>query len=187
MRDDGPLVFPLADILASAPGTERRYPLSAPPVDVADDLYVTAPIDGELRVNRTNRGVIVDVAFRTSINGTCSRCLADLTSPIRTTLREEVLPSLDLLTGAPIDAAAEPDVVRLDDHHRLDLEPLVRDAISLAEPIAPLCRPDCPGLCPDCGERLDGDHAAHEPDAIDPRLAALKGFAVEDDGSGRQG
>lgn len=181
MRDDGPLVFPLADILASAPGTERRYPFAAPAIDVAEDLFLAAPIEGELRVGRTNRGIIVDVAFRTAVTGTCSRCLADLVSPIRTTLREEVLPSLDILTGAPLDPTAEPEVVRLDDHHRLDLEPLVRDAISLAEPIAPLCRPDCPGLCLECGELLDADHAAHEPDDIDPRLAALRGFEASRD------
>ena len=39
----------------------------------------------------------------------------------------------------------------LDDHHELHLEPAVREAISLAEPIAPLCRSDCPGLCDTCG------------------------------------
>ena len=58
-----------------------------------------------------------------------------------------------------------------------ELEPVVRDAISLAEPIAPLCRPDCPGLCETCGLDLTDDPAHEHPDDdIDPRLAALAGL-----------
>jgi len=37
----------------------------------------------------------------------------------------------------------------------LDLLPMVRDAVHLAVPIAPRCRPDCRGLCPDCGADLN--------------------------------
>ena len=72
----------------------------------------------------------------------------------------------------------EPEALRLDDHHELDLEPAIRDAISLAEPIAPLCRPDCPGLCRVCGPDLAADPAhAHPTRSIDPRLAVLAGPA----------
>ena len=63
--------------------------------------------------------------------------------------------------------------VRLSDHHELDLEPVIRDAISLAEPIAPLCRPDCPGLCRVCGQDLATAPGHAHPDEVDPRLAAL--------------
>ncbi len=44
----------------------------------------------------------------------------------------------------------------------------------MAEPIAPLCRPDCRGLCPVCGADLNEDPAhEHRDDPVDPRLAAL--------------
>jgi len=76
----------------------------------------------------------------------------------------------------------EPEVARLSDHHELDVGALVGEAISLAEPIAPLCESDCPGLCIECGERLGPGHAAHETDDVDPRLAALRGFRVDADG-----
>jgi uncharacterized protein len=71
----------------------------------------------------------------------------------------------------------EPETLRLDDHHELDLAETVREAISLAEPIAPLCRPDCRGLCLECGTDLNlwPDHHHHRDD-IDPRLAALASF-----------
>ena len=49
------------------------------------------------------------------------------------------------------------------------MRPLVEEAISLQEPIAPLCEPGCPGLCPECGERLEPGHG-HGDGPIDPRL-----------------
>ena len=87
---------------------------------------------------------------------------------------EEALPSVDLITGAPLDVSAEPEALRLDEHHELDLSEPVREAISLAEPIRPLCRPDCRGLCATCGADLNSDPAHHHDDPqLDPRLAAL--------------
>jgi uncharacterized metal-binding protein YceD (DUF177 family) len=73
---------------------------------------------------------------------------------MRVTIREEVLPSVDPATGRPADMSAEPEVARLSDHHELDLGALAGEAISLNEPIAPLCEAACPGLCITCGERL---------------------------------
>ena len=81
--------------------------------------------------------------------------------------------------GASVDTSDEPEALRLTDHHELDLEPLIRDAIQLAEPIAPVCRPDCPGLCEVCGADLsEPGHVAHEA-PIDPRLEVLRAFAVD--------
>ena len=54
-------------------------------------------------------------------------------------------------------------------------------AVSLEEPIAPLCEPDCPGLCPECGERMEPGHG-HGEEPIDPRLEALRAFRVDGDG-----
>ena len=55
----------------------------------------------------------------------------------------------------------------------IDLEPVVRDAVVLGLPVTPLCRADCAGLCPDCGQRLDDLPAGHTHDKIDPRWAGL--------------
>ena len=85
--------------------------------------------------------------------------------PLQLELHEEFLPSLDIGTGQPLDRSLEPDVPRLSDHHEMDLETLVREAIQLAAPIVPLCRPECEGLCPLCGaDRNLGPHA--HPDKI---------------------
>ena len=179
MTVPAPLVFPLAGLLAEPAGTERRYDVSGAIIPLPDDLRLAEPLEGRVRIDRTNRGVYVEANLRTAVSGTCSRCLRDIDIPTEVELHEEVLPSVDLGSGHAIDLTTEPDVARLSDHHELDLGALVAEAISLNEPIAPLCEPNCPGLCVTCGERLGADHVEHEPDDIDPRLAALQAFRVD--------
>lgn len=175
----GPLTYPLAGLLAQPAGTHVAYPVAGVTIPLDDGPRLTAPIEGVVNVARTNRGVLVNARLRTAIAGSCSRCLIDLEILLELRIAEEVLPSIDFASGAPLDQAAEPDVARLTDHHELELEPLVREAVSLAEPIAPVCRADCPGLCIVCGERLGAGHADHPDDEIDPRLVALRGFRVD--------
>ena len=61
----------------------------------------------------------------------------------------------------------------------LDLEPVLRDAVVLALPQNPLCGPDCPGLCPECGARLADDPDHTHGEAIDPRWSALSQLAEQ--------
>jgi uncharacterized protein len=124
----------------------------------------------------------VDARLVTALAGECARCVRPLVIPIRLRIEEEVLPTIDLASGMPVplEEGADPEAPRLTDHHELELRPLVLEAISLQEPIAPLCEPDCPGLCTECGERLEIDHPAHD-DPIDPRLEALRAFRVDAD------
>lgn len=182
MSGPPPIVYPLAGLLGEPGGTERRFEVHGATIRLPDDLRLTEPLEGTVRITRTNRGVIVDAVLDTAIAGTCSRCLRDIDVPEHVVIKEEVLPSIDIATGRPFDASAEPEVARLTEHHELDLGALAADAISLAEPIAPLCEPSCAGLCIECGERLGPGHVEHDVDDVDPRLAALKGFRV--DGAG---
>ncbi len=175
-----PLTYPLAGLLAKPPGSRQSVEIAGVTIPLDAELHLTDPIEGRLDVARTNRGILVDARLRTAIAGTCSRCLVDIEVPLELRIAEEALPAIDISTGLRLDPTTEPDAVRLTDHHELELEPLVREAISLAEPIAPLCRPDCPGLCAVCGARLGPDHAPHPEDEIDPRLAALRSFRVDD-------
>ena len=175
------LEIPLARFLSDAAGAIRRFELEETTISLDDDLVLAAPIRGGFDISRTNRGIFVRGDLTTALAMECSRCLTPTTVPLEAAIREEVLLAIDPSTGQALDRTAEPDVARLTDHHDLDLEPLLREAISLSTPIAPICRPDCPGLCIDCGERLGDDHPAHEGDDIDPRLAALRGFKVDGD------
>jgi uncharacterized protein len=175
----------VAGLLGEGPGVFLDVEVGDLRIDLGPDLEQGAAIDGTIRLARTNRGLYVTGRLGTSLRESCVRCLAPVDVPIDVVLDEEALPSIDLQSGAPLDAAVDPEVVRLTDHHEIDLEPLLRDAISLAEPIAPLCRPDCPGLCAICGGELAvGDHD-HGERPIDPRLEALRAFRVDgNDGTG---
>jgi len=180
MTAPAPLTFPLAGLLAEPPGSERRYEIHGATIVLPEDMRLTEPLDGELRVSRTNRGVLVDATISTAIAGSCSRCLRDIDVPMTVHIRDEALPSVDVATGHAVDTTDEPDATRLSDHHELDLATLAAEAISLEEPIVALCEESCPGLCVECGQRLGPDHAPHATDDIDPRLIALKGFRAPD-------
>jgi uncharacterized protein len=172
------LSYNVATLLRSAPGTEKRYEIESADLDMYDDLHLAAPIAGEVRLSRTGRSILARASLSTAIETSCSRCLTQIVAPISIEIEEVALPSIDIDTGQPVEPDEEPDALRLDDHHELDLDEPVREAISLAEPIALLCRPDCRGLCLVCGVDLNTvtDHG-HPDEALDPRLAALAGWS----------
>ena len=168
------LSYNVASLLRATPGTERRYPIEKLEMEIADDLKLAQPIEGEVRLSRTGRSIMARAHLTTAIDGYCSRCVQPVVAPIDVDIEEEALPSIDIDSGLPVDQDAEPDALRLDDHHELDLGQPIREAISLAEPISMLCRPDCRGLCLVCGADLNTviDHH-HDEEPVDPRLAAL--------------
>ena len=166
------LAINVAGLLGSTAGASRRYPVSDLRLDLGDDLLQAEPIVGSVRLTRTNRGLFVDGRLETALVERCGRCLTAVMAAVEVELREEALPTVDLESGQPFDLAGEADALRIDEHHVLDLEPAVRDAISLAEPMAVLCRAACAGLCPDCGRDLNLEPHRHEREP-DPRLAPL--------------
>jgi len=175
-----PLVWNVSGLLGDDAGSTRDYEIAGATIDLGEGLRLAEPIEGHVRLARTNRGLIVTADLTTSLDAECARCLREIEVPIQVRIEEEALPSIDIHTGAaipPEPGADEP--LRLTDHHELDLETAVREAIQLAEPIAPLCREDCPGLCPVCGERLEDGTHDHPTDDIDPRLEALRNFHAE--------
>ena len=174
-----PLAWNVARLIAEGPGAERDYDVDGVSIDLGEDLRLAEPIEGRVRLIRTNRGILAATDLYGALALECSRCLREVIHGVEVRLQEEYLPSLDLATGKPLPTDDEPDVARLSDHHELDLETPVREALQLAEPIAPLCRPDCPGLCIVCGLRLDEGTHDHPDDDIDPRLEALRAFRPE--------
>jgi uncharacterized protein len=93
----------------------------------------------------------------------------DLAVPIRELF---VYPERDFAAREAGDTSDEQPVLI---GESADLEPVVRDAIVLALPFRPVCREDCPGLCPRCGASLvqEPDHWHEE---TDPRWSCLQGF-----------
>jgi uncharacterized protein len=177
-----PLTFAVSGLLAELPGSVREYRIDGVDVALDEGLRLSEPVAGGLRLLRTNRGLIVESDLRTALAGECARCLREVSTPVRVRLNDEVLPTIDLASGllVTLEEGEDLETPRLTDHHELELRPLVVEAINLQEPIAPLCRPDCPGLCPECGERLEPGHV-HDDGPIDPRLEALRAFRVDAD------
>lgn len=137
-----------------------RVPVDGLRLDV---LVVTAPIEVDLRLDGIVEGVAVCGTLETAATGVCARCV----SPLEVAVRAEVD---ELYTH---DTEDDGETYELDDE-MVDLEPMLRDAILLALPLNPLCRPDCAGLCPVCGEDRNRVRCDCDTTTIDPRWSALE-------------
>jgi len=143
----------------------------APPDLGIDVLGVPAgsPIDLDLRLEAVMEGVLVSGTATVVLAGECTRCLGRIE-------RSETVELQELFVYDDDDVDEETHRLVGD---LLDLEPVLRDAVVLAMPFNPLCSPDCPGLCPECGARLAEDPQHAHDEAIDPRWAALQGLSPE--------
>ncbi|MEA4944320.1 MAG: YceD family protein [Propionicimonas sp.] len=129
-----------------------------------------SPIDLDLTIEAVVEGVLVTGTAEVRLGGQCARCLEELASELEVDLQE-----LFVYPGKDDD---DPDASRIEDD-LIDLEPLLRDAVVLDLPFTPLCRPDCAGLCPECGANLNHDPEHGHDDAIDPRWAGLNQWTQE--------
>ena len=163
----------VAGLLHEAPGATRELRLRDHYTNLGPDLELAGPMDGVLRLQRTNRGILARGTVTAPLRRTCARCLEPYVEDATVSIDEEFLPSLDPSSGQPLEVDDSEQVLRIDDHNEIDFASLLHDELSLTEPMHPLCRPDCPGLCSVCGAPLaDGVHE-HEDDEPDPRLAPL--------------
>lgn len=129
----------------------------------------------DLRLESVTEGVLVSGTVTSTAHGECGRCLRPIDVEVEVTIQE-----LFAYPDSTTDATAEEDEVGRLHGDLIDLEPTVRDAVVLALPSSPLCREDCPGLCPQCGARL-ADDPDHQHEVIDPRWAALADLASQVD------
>ncbi|HEY7846686.1 MAG TPA: DUF177 domain-containing protein [Candidatus Limnocylindria bacterium] len=174
-------VLNVAGLLREAPGAVRELRLRDRYLSLGPDVELAGPLNGTLTFQRTNRGILVRGEIEAPVRRTCARCLEAFVEPTGIRISEEFLPSIDPETGMAVERDGEDQATLLiDDHHEIDLTPVIREEFALTEPMHPLCRPDCPGLCAECGARLDGDHVPHATDEIDPRLAGLARFLDRD-------
>jgi uncharacterized protein len=154
---------------------KRRHETLRGPVEGLDSSGSAVPEGAEVAADVVLEsilgGVAVSGAVRAPWAGVCRRCLEPAAGEVQVEVRELYL-----------DDSADEDTYALhgDD---VDLEPLVRDAILLELPPAPLCRPDCAGLCPSCGaDRNEGPCGCTAP--ADPRWAALDVLRPEHERAG---
>jgi uncharacterized protein len=167
--------------LGRRPGSQREVSRTVPaPADLGIEVLGVpegSPVELDLRLEAVMEGVLVTGTARATLEGECARCLEPISDEVEVRFQE-----LCVYDDHDVDPDEELEVSTLQDD-RVDLEPLLRDAVVLALPFQPLCQDDCPGLCPECGARL-ADEPDHGHDAPgDPRWAAL-GALVEPEQQG---
>jgi uncharacterized protein len=154
--------------------TERREAVAPP--DLGTELIgipAGAALELDLRLEAVMEGVLVTGQVRGPLAGQCVRCLEDLESEIEVDLQE-------LFVYPERSEQDDDDELREIVDEYVDLEPALRDAVVLALPFQPVCRPDCPGLCSQCGQLL-ADEPDHRHEEQDPRWEALRVLAQQGD------
>ncbi|WP_421734323.1 YceD family protein [Cellulomonas sp.] len=168
--------------LGRRPGSTRTVQRTVPaPQDLGTDVIgipLGADVELDLRLEAVMEGVLVTGSVRGRAIGECVRCLSEAVVDVDVSLTElYVYP--ERAAVAAEDGDDEEDVRELEDD-MIDLEPALRDTVVPALPFQPLCRPDCPGLCSECGARL-ADDPDHSHETLDPRWAALGGLVGSND------
>ena len=150
-------------------GSVRDYEVS----EVIDIAGSGSLVQGELRLMRTDRGILAKGTLHTEIEATCSRCLSSFSCPLALNIEEEYFPTVDVVSGARLAVPDEPGCFTIDEHHTLDLTEAICQYAILAIPMKPLCREDCAGLCPSCGHNLNHGPCDCPPQEMDPRWSEL--------------
>ncbi len=144
------------------------------PMQIGLDLVAIpagTAVDLDLRLESVSEGVLVTGTVTAPTAGECARCLAPLAGRIEVELTE-----LYAYPDSATDATTGADELGRVVDDTVDLEQAIVDAVGLALPLSPLCRSDCPGLCPECGiplASLEGAEPGHQHAQIDPRWAKL--------------
>ena len=140
---------------ASRSGSLPGLRLSA--AAVPDDRTV----DVDAHLAWASDDVVVTATIQAPWVGQCRRCLGDAAGEVTARVREVYEPSSDGQETYPLQGS------------RVDLAPLVRDAVLLGLPPAPLCDEGCQGLCPGCGANRNETPCGCQTSPSDPRWAAL--------------
>jgi uncharacterized protein len=161
----------VAQLLKEPIGATRNYKVS----EMVDIAGATGgkKVQGEIRLVRTQQGIMVRGALHTEVELTCSRCLNLFSYSATINIDEEYAPTIDVVSGIPLPPPEEPGTFLINEQHIIDLTEAIRQYLLLAIPMKPLCREDCAGLCQHCGRNLNQGPCHCSPQGIDPRWSAL--------------
>ncbi|MFC0673321.1 YceD family protein [Brachybacterium hainanense] len=170
--------------LIGRPGAHRSFERTVIASGEEGTLAMRVPADEPIalrgEIESVIEGLYVSGTVQAHLTGECSRCL----DPVE----EDVDARIDELFTYPekVPADADPDDIVTLEGDSIDLAGLVHDTIAVNASERPLCSPDCQGLCPQCGIRMEED-PEHHHDVIDPRFAALQGMFPADEDAAEDG
>ena len=158
-----------AELFATAESSRFEGELELEKLSVgADDLAFDAPLPWQVEVTNTDGALLVLGSVRARAKTQCARCLEDMDLDLDGEIEGWFLLSDEDVRPEDVD---EDEIWILPADHIIDLQPLIQAALMLDMPNMPLCRPDCAGLCPQCGANLnEGACGCGE----DPELAAFE-------------
>ncbi|MFC1996836.1 DUF177 domain-containing protein [Chloroflexota bacterium] len=151
-------------LVNQAVGFSRNIPLEIPELSFADDLVIQN-LGGKIVVSRTTEGLLVQVKGQALTGLECAYCLEDYQQNLQ-------LDFVEMYTF-PSHVVEDTELI-LPDDLQIDLAPLIREYLLLDIPIKPVCKSECIGLCPICGEKQKNTICNHSDEQIDPRLSVLK-------------
>lgn len=156
------LEFDLSPLLGVRPGEQMAFGLDEGPRRL-EDISVTY-LRGSLSFTRVQGGILVEGTVETQVEVQCVRCLEPFLLDASLEIEETIG-----LPGGP-----RPGVTYAVNAEGLfDAEPLLREQAWVEVPIKPLCREDCQGLCPECGQNLNLGRCSCRAGEVDPRMAVL--------------
>ncbi len=162
------------------PGASLRVAATvAAGAELANDVARAEP--GSLRIDLLLEsvldGILVTGTATVPIVAECVRCLEEV-HRIQSVEFQQFFAYPGVSQGEADTGVDGADVVPMSGED-LDLTDAFRDAVLLALPLTPTCRPDCPGLCPECGVRL-AEHPGHKHEHQDPRWSGLAQWRATD-------
>lgn len=146
-----PLRINVGFLLNTPVGTYRDIHFEQDEIVLKPDLNLSTFL-GVARVGRTPQGILVHGEFQGNAPVECVRCLTDFRQPLHA--------QFDELYAFDKRSITESGLILPEDAN-IDLEPLVREYLLIEMPISPLCKPDCRGLCPICGQNLNEVNGEH--------------------------
>ncbi|HEY65335.1 MAG TPA: DUF177 domain-containing protein [Caldilineae bacterium] len=165
--------YNVAQLLKAPIGAVRHYHIDEDVTGLDPDLVPTERLRGEVTLLRTGNGILVTGHLTTEVEVVCSRCLEPSSVALEVDLEEEFRPTVDVITGRHLLMEEEDQALWIDAQHILDLHEVVRQNLLLALPLHPLCREDCAGICPQCGQNLNEGPCDCIATEVDPRWSAL--------------
>ncbi len=154
----------VADLLrhvGSRRAVEIEEPVEGPAAGIVS-MPAGEPVRIEVGLERIHDGIVARGTVRTRWESSCGRCLRPVSGEMEVHFDE-------LFEIEPLEGETYPL-----ERDTIDLEQMVRDVLLVEMPTAPLCRPDCAGLCAECGADRNDDACDCTSDDSDPRWAALR-------------
>lgn len=172
-KEELKVLYNVAQLMKAPVGTALVDDFHEEDVQLDDDIKVIGPIDGHVRMRRTNQGLLVDGWANLTLELSCTRCLKTFEQPMRVNFEEQFYPTVDVVSGMPLPPFDEEEIFPIDAHHQVDLTEMIRQNVLLALPIVTLCQENCQGLCSQCGHDLNLGPCECKPE-VDTRLSILE-------------